>query len=247
MKTTIIHCRPNQLGDELCKEAKVNNIDCIKLALFELESILLQPDFMQKIKCLKAPLKHIFVSHQAVQSSLAYFSEKQLFYKSERSFCLGISTLKQLKKHNFINSTAPNSSYNSEALLDLDELHKVSQQNFIIWCGAEGRKLIKNTLLARGANVYEAIVYERKILKIPSQMIECLQNLQQPIFLASSMHVLEQLSIMLKQLPSNTILLAISERILKAAKQYSWKQTELLDSLDTRDIIKCAKKLTKTN
>ena len=61
-----------------------------------------------------------------------------------------------------VNCLSPEKIYSSESLLNMEELHNVEGDKIIILKGIDGRNLIYDTLIERGAEIESIDVYERK-------------------------------------------------------------------------------------
>ena len=56
----------------------------------------------------------------------------------------------------------PDTRFDSEGLLALPELNAVAGRRVVIFRGEEGRRLLAQTLAARGAQVHEVVCYRRR-------------------------------------------------------------------------------------
>ena len=114
----------------------------------------------------------VFVSRNAVTEACYWFAEtgaKELA-KSKRIFAVGEATASALAQQSFDPRYA-SSGMSSEALLSVPELQQVKDRNMLIIKGKNGRPLLFETLVARGARVSCCDVYQRFCPKLAGQQL----------------------------------------------------------------------------
>lgn len=82
---------------------------------------------------------------------------------------------------------------NAEGLLALAQLKNISGQNWLIVKGEDGRPLIYEELLKRGASVTEVDVYQRKLPDFEQQQLVIQANLAETVWLITSAEALNHL------------------------------------------------------
>lgn len=108
----------------------------------------------------------IFVSPNAVRTALPRL---RVFGLPRTVACaaVGQGTQQALLAEGIVNVLAPNTSFDSEALLELLPAGNVAGKNILIVRGTGGRALLAETLSARGARVRHAECYRRLIPRQP--------------------------------------------------------------------------------
>ena len=102
----------------------------------------------------------LFVSRNAVDNAFAYLSVERL-PPSLQMGVIGKGTLKALQALGGDTNIIPAGSFNSEGLLESPVLRQVAGKRVIIFRGQEGRTLLGDTLVERGARVDHVEVYRR--------------------------------------------------------------------------------------
>jgi len=104
----------------------------------------------------------LFVSRNAVDYAFKYLDTSTL----PEQLLLGVigkGTWLALQRHSVSSHIIPAQSYNSEGLLASAVLQQVKGQKIVIFRGQEGRNLLGDTLLQRGAEVEYIEVYQRAL------------------------------------------------------------------------------------
>lgn len=103
----------------------------------------------------------IFISTNAVNQALSLILAQRSLPLHLRLATVGMRTAKELEQFGLCADIFPSEKFNSEALLDMEEMHDVRGKNIIIFRGEGGREFLADTLKQRGANVEYAQVYRR--------------------------------------------------------------------------------------
>jgi len=122
----------------------------------------------------------VFVSVNAVRMGVEFILNQRDWPESTRIATVGASSAEALLPYGLSVDLMPEHQYNSEALLALDELQDMSGQCVVIFRGNGGREVLRDTLLARGADVDYVEVYQRAC---PVVNVRRMQTLLQPDFL----------------------------------------------------------------
>lgn len=103
----------------------------------------------------------IFVSPNAVERGLAAIRERRLLPRTLRIAAVGRGSARALERVGVTDVIAPVAGNDSESLLELPDLRAVGGKRVVVFRGAGGRELIRETLEARGAHVEYAECYRR--------------------------------------------------------------------------------------
>ena len=103
----------------------------------------------------------VFVSPNAIEKTLDIILPRRAWPEKLRCIVLGKMSEKALRCRGINNVISPALSFDSEALIALPELQQVSGQRIVIFRGENGRELLSETLMARGAVVHLVTCYQR--------------------------------------------------------------------------------------
>lgn len=115
-------------------------------------------DVIERLECFDIA---IFVSPNAVERGLAAIHERRSLPVTLRCAAVGRGSARALARHGVNDVIAPVAGDDSESLLELRDLREVEGKRVVVFRGAGGRELIRETLEARGANVEYAECYRR--------------------------------------------------------------------------------------
>jgi len=103
----------------------------------------------------------IFISSNAVSMGLALVRSRRSWPARLRVAAVGPGSARALKQAGIGEVLLPKVGFDSEGLLALPELNRVSGQRVLIFRGAGGRELLGETLRARGARIEYVECYRR--------------------------------------------------------------------------------------
>ena len=105
----------------------------------------------------------IFVSANAVRNTVDRILKGRAWPSHVQVSAVGPGTIKELKKFGLPVHFHPQQQFNSEGLLELNELHQVRNKKIVIFRGKGGQDLLGDTLRERGAELEYVEVYRRAI------------------------------------------------------------------------------------
>ena len=147
-KHTILNTRPADQAKELTLLLQETGADVIELPCI---NIIKTTNSQELKRCDYA----IFLSANTVPFAKTHWKDS-----SAKIIAIGSGTQNALEKAGFSVDVIPE-HFSSEGLLELPELTKPHQKKILIFCGEDGRKVLADTLKARGAVVSECISYTR--------------------------------------------------------------------------------------
>lgn len=104
----------------------------------------------------------IFISPNAVNRAMnLILARRGVWPRNVRIACVGRGSAREFKHIGIENVIVPAGRFDSEALLALPELKKVTGSKIVIFRGEGGRELLGDTLKARGADIEYAECYRR--------------------------------------------------------------------------------------
>lgn len=103
----------------------------------------------------------IFVSPNAVDKALHLILKKKPFPSHLKVAVVGKGSAQKLSSYGINEIIVPAHRFDSEALLEQPELNSIQHKQIVIFRGNEGRKLLGETLVSRGAVVEYAECYRR--------------------------------------------------------------------------------------
>lgn len=140
----------------------------------------------------------IFVSPNAVEKAMSAIRARRELPHRLQFAAIGLGSRRALRRHGVTSVIAPAARYDSEALLDLPELRAVSGKRIAIFRGAGGRELLRDQLIARGAQVEYAECYRRARPETDAgPLMEALRRGEVDAFVVTSAESLQNLYDML--------------------------------------------------
>lgn len=160
----ILNTRPRHQQAELTALLEQDGARVLSFPVIEIVPIE-NPDLEQRL-AREIPQFDIllFVSRNAVDGAFRMFDASQL--APNLSFgVIGTATRRALAERvaNLDQCLVAGEPYNSEALLDADELQQVAGKRIMIFRGQQGRNLLGEELVARGAELRYCEVYRREL------------------------------------------------------------------------------------
>lgn len=104
----------------------------------------------------------VFISANAVQHALPLIAAAGGLPDDCTLAAVGAASAGALSAAGYRDVRVPETRFDSEGLLALPELHIVAGRRVVIFRGQDGRRLLAQTLAARGAKVHEVVCYRRR-------------------------------------------------------------------------------------
>lgn len=183
--------------------------------------------------------KVLFISANAVKEVVSRLGSdvRSAFSPTVKLYAIGQATLKAGAACGLPMQTAEGGFYDSESLLERDDLQQLQGQRILIVKGENGRDLLENRFMQRGAQVESWTLYRRvpcPLCKEVWSQFKCASN---PVVLATSLtslaYLLEALHRAQKESSQNEQawldwllvqpLVVFSERIRQWAKSQGWR------------------------
>lgn len=221
----IIVTRPDEQADTLCRLIEDAGGTALRLPLIKTEALTDTPDVN---RCLSQPAQWdwiIFVSRNAVRYAAPWLTD----WKHEcRTAAIGPSTAHTLLSHGIRVDLTPELEFNSESMLEMPEMSHLNGKNILIVRGKGGREHLASGLVARGASVSYAEVYQRLPARIDPEPWRQRQH-------AGALHTLtltsgealnhlhEALADLIPTWTQTLPLVAISARIGQLAMDKAWR------------------------
>jgi len=209
-KPLIFVCRPGPVGEQLAEAIVALGIQAKHSPSLKIEVLsTTRPE---------GPYDHyIFISPPAV---LASFENEPAWLATNASvFAVGSGTARELAKLGYADVRIP-TTFNSEGLLSMPELQTLSESNVLIIKGEGGRRLLQETLLARGASCRDWCVYTRSKAEIDSHHWQAFKAADQVAVTCASIETLDAFESQRKaqNLPIPKQIYVASERIADHAQ-----------------------------
>ena len=164
---SILVTRPDPAGFKLCQSIESQGDHAIHFP-----TIVFLPPRDEKILQQQGNVLHeqaciIFVSPQAVYSSLSFFKSYFPLPAPIQIAAVGKGTAEALKEAGFHSALYPEEEWGSVGLLQLPYFQSIVNKKIAIICGERGRDLLEKTLQARGAKVSCIVTYRRALPTLP--------------------------------------------------------------------------------
>jgi uroporphyrinogen-III synthase len=180
----------------------------------------------------------IFVSPNAVENALKLLSGNA--FKGPLA-AVGQATAATLRHHGYGIDLMPVDRYDSEGLLMLAPLQRMTGKRVLIVRGEGGRTLLADSLRARGAEVGYAEVYRRIAPKSDAEPLLARWRTQIDLVTVTSVEVLQNLISLLGErgwpLLSHTPLMVISERMRRDAEKRGFETILQSNGADDESIM----------
>lgn len=182
----------------------------------------------------------IFVSPNAVLWGLKLMPDGLLPPALELG-AIGKQTARTLAEAGYPVDIVPEHQFDSEALLETQELKQVAGKRILIVRGSGGRELLADELQARGAEVVYVEVYRRSCPKVDAQRLIYRWTDDVDVVTVTSIHLLENLNALLgsegKNLLNQTPIVVISDRMRQRARELGCQQVILARGADEEQLM----------
>jgi uroporphyrinogen-III synthase len=176
----VLVTRPVDQAERLCRLLTEAGHECVRLPLIEIRPAVDPAPLAVLADTLDDYDLAVFISVNAVQAGLDAVLARRSWPAHTRIAAVGARTAEAVRAHGLEVDLLPAHSFNSEALLALDELADMQGQRVVILRGNGGRDLLRDTLRARGAQVDYVEVYRRVCPDVDDATLE---RLLQPGYL----------------------------------------------------------------
>lgn len=186
----------------------------------------------------------IFVSQNAV----IYFDQilKQGLANNIMNVAVGASTAKCMQQQGFNAVLQAPAPAGTESLLSMPELQNVAGKHVLIVRGQDGRELLADTLIERGAITRYIEVYQRA-LPMPTQE-EIQQAMQAECIIIASVNSLVNLCLLIgEQNIKNKHLIVVSNRIKQYAIAQGFEHIDVADDASDKALMQLMLSIGETN
>lgn len=216
--------RPLEQSTRLAEEIEALGGICIRFPLLEITPIADKQVLNDLVSRLNEYQLAIFISPNAVRYGMEAIQMAGGLPDTVEVATVGLSSAKALRDLGRARVIAPQLRFDSESLLALTELQKVSGKRIVIFRGDTGRELLGDTLKERGANVEYITCYHR--VK-PHRDITELLAANPDVLCISSSEALHNLHALLGESDRKVLfprpLFVSHERIALAAHKLGWQ------------------------
>jgi len=182
----------------------------------------------------------LFVSPNAVRFGLEFLGGRP-WPTGVRVGAVGQGTARRLRERGIEVALVPQQGFDSEALLDLEELQQVAGKRVLILRGNGGRPLLGDSLRERGAAVDYVEVYRRECPRPDPTPLLAHWREQVQFVVTTSAEVLENLAAILgpKGVPllAETPLVVIGERMAQRAAGLGMRRVMVAAAADDAAVI----------
>ncbi|ARB92448.1 uroporphyrinogen-III synthase [Legionella longbeachae] len=216
----ILNTRPQEQAHKLTESIRASGGIAIELPALEIQAS--NSDWVDLLPNLDNVTHAIFISANAVHYCFTQLNQLQINWPTSiQVIAIGQGTASSLQKFNIQVSAIPEFP-NSEHLLSLDTLQHLENQNVLLFKGKEGRPLIEEQLMQKGAKLVILKVYQRVMPKPSPLLVQSIwrDDLVDIILLTSEQSLLNLFKIFDKEAHDwlkSKRWLVISERIAQIA------------------------------
>ncbi|MDD3651055.1 uroporphyrinogen-III synthase [Immundisolibacter sp.] len=157
----VLVTRPAEQAAALCRLLEASGFSPLLLPTLAIEPLDLATPTATLRTALPCELA-IFISANAVRHALPVIAAAGGLPDHCALAAVGAASAAALNAAGFRDVVVPQTRFDSEGLLALPDLRAVAGRRVVIFRGEEGRRLLAQTLAARGAEVHEVVCYRRR-------------------------------------------------------------------------------------
>ncbi len=241
-KYNILVTRPEHQAESLCNLIEQQGWHCVRFPTLKIEAIN-NATIQHQLETIYQYDWLIFISANAVNFAVKANDGKIDTFEETSIAVIGSATGNVLKSFGMTIALAPKSNFNSDGLLETEQMKQVQNKSCLIARGKGGREILANSLRERGAKVdylevYSRIMPESNNLKV----IEMVQQQTLDVVTITSGDALKNLLLMLGNEHHEKLfsvpLVVISNRIKKIAENIGFKRIIVTERPADRAIIK---------
>ncbi len=223
----VVVTRPAHQADGISKRIEQSGGKVIRFPVIEIKP----PVNIARLHAVLSRLANfdwlVFVSANAVQMGLQAIADAGGPQPNANIAAVGIRTAHALQQNGWGVDVVAKPPYNSEALLAEPVMQRVKGQHFLIFRGENGRELLRETLLTRGAQVDYAECYRRAPTRSDAALLEEAWSRQRlDVIMITSVAGIENLISILghrnRSRLLRTSLVVAGQRVAKAAHDHGW-------------------------
>lgn len=217
--TTVIVTRPRHQADEFVRLIEAAGGKAIRLPVIDIQPLGWEPAELNPSD------KLIFISANAVSAASPALKARCGDTLDKISvIAIGQATARALQQQGLNVSLIPPPPFNTEALLAMPEMQQIAGQHYTIIKGREGRELLAEELVHRGAKVKTCDVYQRVAAKPDTEVLEHLDSSHRLIVAITSLEGLHNFFNIItseqhQRIKQHAQLLVPGERIAEQARQ----------------------------
>lgn len=225
----ILVTRPAHQADKLCSLIEAVGGHALRFPVLEI----LEPRDLDALNDVISRLDEfdiaIFISPNAVNKAMNRILARGPLPPRLRLAAIGKASARELERFGTPAHIYPSHRFDSEALLELDEMKQVAGQRIVIFRGDGGRELLGDTLRARGAHVEYAEAYRRGRPDADvNKLMHHWARGELDVIVVTSNEGLRNLFDMVGKLGQTwlckTTLVVVSERMVQLARELGFKQ-----------------------
>ena len=203
----VLVTRPTAQAEGLCEGIRQSGGLPVRFPVIEIRFVAPDPAFMQSVQDLQPQDRVIFVSANAVSGLSRACRKLGLdLPRTSRIAAIGPATARALDRAGLPPTLIPQQGFTSEALLTMEDLHRVRGERIFIVRGRDGRSTLADTLSARGARVRYLETYCRERPQAPrTDVLETLERGEIDLLTATSGEALDNLCELTRMIPLITI------------------------------------------
>lgn len=156
----ILVTRPAHQAEPLCKLLEAVGARALRFPVIEIQPVENPSALQAQLQRLSDYDTAIFISANAVEQALVLMPP-QNWPAQVKIAAVGSATTRRLEEHGLVVNSCPSSGFTSEALLALPEFQQPQGRRILILRGEGGREQLRDTLMARGAQVDYLELYRR--------------------------------------------------------------------------------------
>lgn len=157
----VLVTRPAHQAEGLCALIEAEGGRALRFPVLEILDPVDSEPLLALIDRLEEFDMALFISPNAVNKALNLIKARREFPAHLKIVAIGKGSARELERFGHPADIYPERKFDSETLLEMEEMRQVAGKRVVIFRGDDGRELLADTLRARGAQVEYAEVYRR--------------------------------------------------------------------------------------
>ena len=245
----VLVTRPAGQADRLCSLIEAAGGEALRLPALEIHELEDTSQLESLVAALETFQMAVFVSVNAVQMGLPFILDRHPWPAGVKLAAVGPTSTRALEHYGLSVDYVPDHEFSSEGLLAIDALQDMHGKRVVIFRGKGGRSKLYDSLMARGAEVVYAEVYQRTCPVIDFQtMLDLLRHGNLDVITVASNESLQNLFHMAgpqgQPLLREKLLLVPGQRQLVLAEQLGFTKTPIVaDNASDEAFMEALKKI----
>lgn len=163
---TVLITRPEQQAVGLLRDCQQLGLDALWVPVIKIQPVSMNDTISKVIDILSIADWAIFTSVNAIDCAMPFIKARYTLFPAGLKYaCLGHSSAKRLREFGINHVLLPSKAFTSEGLLDALAAYPLQGSIIGLLTGMNGREILVEELVRRGATLYLAEIYRRELIQ----------------------------------------------------------------------------------